>query len=164
MTKQDVGEFEKFAPHYFEYINGCLQKKQLTLLAKIFGVYKVVIKKKDAVLLERPVLIIENLFCEQKIVNKYDLKGSERNRLVDTTTAAGQSGETVLLDENLIKGKVKQILKLMYHNFSFVVFSILDKTSLHPFTFPNRFTRSNKSRCIVFGKKLCHGLFTFSGS
>lgn len=106
MSKQDVGEFEKFAPHYFEYINDCLQKNQPTLLAKIFGVYKVVIKKKDTVLLDRPVLVIENLFCDRKIVNKYDLKGSERNRLVDTTTGPkGQSMETVLLDENLIKGE-----------------------------------------------------------
>jgi 1-phosphatidylinositol-3-phosphate 5-kinase len=107
MSKQDVGEFEKFAPHYFEYVSDCLQKNLPTLLAKIFGVYKVVIKKKDTVLLERPVLVIENLFCERKIVNKYDLKGSERNRLVDTT---GQNGETVLLDENLIKGSEKKFL------------------------------------------------------
>jgi 1-phosphatidylinositol-3-phosphate 5-kinase len=100
MSKQDVGEFEKcFAPHYFEYVNLCLQKRQPTLLAKIFGVYKVVIKKKDSVT-EKAVLVIENLFCGRKITNKYDLKGSERNRLVDPTI---QSGETVLLDENLIK-------------------------------------------------------------
>lgn len=101
MSKQDVGEFEKFAPIYFEYVNECLLKKVPTLLAKIFGVYKVVIKKKDSVN-ERAVLVIENLFCERKICNKYDLKGSERNRLVDP---AVQTGETVLLDENLIKGK-----------------------------------------------------------
>lgn len=55
---------------------------------------------------ERPVLVIENLFCERKITNKYDLKGSERNRLVDPS---GQSGETVLLDENLIKSKILTI-------------------------------------------------------
>lgn len=103
MSKQDVGEFEKFAPRYFEFVNECIQKNSPTLLAKIFGVYKVVIKKKDSVL-ERAVLVIENLFCERKIINKYDLKGSERNRLVDPT---GQTGETVLLDENLIKGRFK---------------------------------------------------------
>jgi 1-phosphatidylinositol-3-phosphate 5-kinase len=123
MSKQDVGEFEKFALHYFEYINDCQQKKLPTLLAKIFGVYKVVIKKKDTVVLERPVLIIENLFCERKIVNKYDLKGSERNRLVDTSTTGGQAGETVLLDENLIKGKfcfqkIPKILTLILHSAS----------------------------------------------
>lgn len=101
MSKQDVGEFEKFAPHYFEYVNECIQKNLPTLLAKIFGVYKVIIKKKDNVL-EKSVLVIENLFCDRKITNKYDLKGSERNRLVDPS---GQTGETVLLDENLIKSK-----------------------------------------------------------
>ena len=70
-----------------------------TLLAKIFGIYKVIIKKKESVS-EKAVLVIENLFCDRKIANKYDLKGSERNRLVDPTV---QIGETVLLDENLIK-------------------------------------------------------------
>jgi 1-phosphatidylinositol-3-phosphate 5-kinase len=121
MSKQDVGEFEKFAPHYFEYVNDCLQKNLPTLLAKIFGVYKVVIKKKDTILLERPVLVIENLFCERKIVNKYDLKGSERNRLVDTT---GQNGETVLLDENLIKGSKK---KETYNRFDVKTSSFLQR-------------------------------------
>jgi 1-phosphatidylinositol-3-phosphate 5-kinase len=101
MSKQDIGEFEKFATHYFEHINDCINKNLPTLLAKIVGVYKVVIKKKDFVS-ERAVLIIENLFADRKITNKYDLKGSERNRLVDPTL---QSGETVLLDENLIKSK-----------------------------------------------------------
>lgn len=99
MSKQDVGEFEKFAPNYFEYVNACIQKNLPTLLAKIFGIYKVVIKKKES-LTEKAVLVIENLFCDINIANKYDLKGSERNRLVDPTS---QIGETVLLDENLIK-------------------------------------------------------------
>lgn len=47
MNKHDVLEFEKFAPNYFEYINMCLVRNMPTLLAKIFGVYKVVIKKKE---------------------------------------------------------------------------------------------------------------------
>lgn len=101
MSKQDIGEFEKFAPNYFEYVNTCIQKNHATLLAKIFGIYKVIIKKKESVN-EKAVLVIENLFCDRKITNKYDLKGSERNRLVVPT---GQTGETVLLDENLIKCK-----------------------------------------------------------
>lgn len=102
MSKQDVGEFEKFAPHYFAYVNECIQKKTPTLLAKIFGVYKVIVKKEKESAVERSVLVMENLFCDRKIVNKYDLKGSERNRMVDPS---GQNGETVLLDENLIQGK-----------------------------------------------------------
>lgn len=101
MSKNDVVEFENFAAHYFEYVNQCVKEKLPSLLAKIFGVYKVGIKKKDSQI-ERSVLVIENLFRDRKINDKYDLKGSERNRLVDTT--GHTPGETVLLDENLVKG------------------------------------------------------------
>lgn len=47
MSKTDVAIFENFAPNYFEYINESLKSDQLTLLAKIVGVFKVTIKKKD---------------------------------------------------------------------------------------------------------------------
>lgn len=43
---------------------------------------------------------MENLFYNCEISAKFDLKGSERNRLVDPHA---QSGEIVLLDENLIQ-------------------------------------------------------------
>lgn len=46
------------------------------------------------------VLIMENLFCDREISKKFDLKGSERNRLVDPTN---QTDESVFLDENLIQ-------------------------------------------------------------
>lgn len=46
---------------------------------------------------------MENLFVNREISNKFDLKGSERNRLVDPTHQT--SGETVFLDENLIQSK-----------------------------------------------------------
>lgn len=47
MSKQDVSIFENFAPNYFEYVNQCLMLNQPTLLAKIFGVFRVTIKKKE---------------------------------------------------------------------------------------------------------------------
>lgn len=47
MTKSDINSFENFAPNYFEYIGKCQQQNQPTLLAKIFGVFKVTIKKKE---------------------------------------------------------------------------------------------------------------------
>lgn len=43
---------------------------------------------------------MENLFHNCEISKKFDLKGSDRNRLVDPNA---QSGEIVLLDENLIQ-------------------------------------------------------------
>lgn len=47
MSKQDVTIFENFAPNYFEYLNQCLIQNQPTLLAKIFGVFRVIIRKKE---------------------------------------------------------------------------------------------------------------------
>ena len=143
MSKQDVGEFDKgeFAPNYFEYVNDCIQKNAPTLLAKIFGVYKIVIKRKES-LVERAVLVIENLFCERKITNKYDLKGSERNRLVDP---AGQIGETVLLDENLIKGnkKKQQFCSRTLQKYNFLYFSFVDEAVVHFNSFKSSSSRGN---------------------
>lgn len=47
-------------------------------------------------------MVMENLFYGCNIENKFDLKGSERNRLVDPSN---QQGEIVLLDENLVQSK-----------------------------------------------------------
>lgn len=53
--------------------------------------------------LEKSLLIMENLFYDCEITNKFDLKGSNRNRLVDPNN---QNGEIVLLDENLIQSNI----------------------------------------------------------
>lgn len=53
-------------------------------------------------MVEKSLLVMENLFYDCDIKNKFDLKGSERNRLVDPTD---QQGEIVLLDENLVQSK-----------------------------------------------------------
>lgn len=52
--------------------------------------------------MDKSLLVMENLFYDREISNKFDLKGSERNRLVDPSI---QRGETVLLDENLVQSK-----------------------------------------------------------
>lgn len=52
---------------------------------------------------EKSLLIMENLFYKCDISNKFDLKGSVRNRLVDLSNQSGE--EIVLLDENLIQSK-----------------------------------------------------------
>lgn len=56
---------------------------------------------------------MENLFCDRDIDNKFDLKGSERNRLVDTNN---QNGEIVLLDENLIQMSWSKPLYILGHS------------------------------------------------
>ncbi|KAH8415844.1 hypothetical protein KR222_002125, partial [Zaprionus bogoriensis] len=113
MDRTDITKFEKFAPEYFEYITKCQQQQQHpTLLAKIFGVFKVSIKKKDC-FVEKSLLVMENLFYGREISNKFDLKGSERNRLVDPTN---QNGEIVLLDENLVQMSWSKPLYVLSHS------------------------------------------------
>lgn len=45
---------------------------------------------------------MENLFFDRNICNKFDLKGSERNRLADPIN---QDGDCVLLDQNLLQSE-----------------------------------------------------------
>lgn len=52
MSKTDLAIFENFAPNYFEYISQCLTARCPTLLAKIYGVFRVIIKKKELIYLE----------------------------------------------------------------------------------------------------------------
>ncbi|XP_023294210.2 putative 1-phosphatidylinositol 3-phosphate 5-kinase isoform X2 [Lucilia cuprina] len=113
MTKSDINSFENFAPNYFDYISKCQQQNQPTLLAKIFGVFKVTIKKKDS-FVEKSLLVMENLFYECDIKNKFDLKGSERNRLVDPMNQ--QQGDIVLLDENFVQMSWLKPLYILTHS------------------------------------------------
>ncbi|EDV54978.1 putative 1-phosphatidylinositol 3-phosphate 5-kinase [Drosophila erecta] len=112
MNTRDMIIFEPFAPKYFEYIDRCQQQQQPTLLAKIFGVFRVSVKKKDS-FVERSVMVMENLFYGCNIENKFDLKGSERNRLVDPSN---QQGEIVLLDENLVQMSWSKPLYVLSHS------------------------------------------------
>ena len=55
-------------------------------------------------------LVIENLFYGRDIQEKFDLKGSIRNRMVDTSTVADSN--LVLWDENLLKTMCEKPLYL----------------------------------------------------
>ncbi|XP_055606156.1 putative 1-phosphatidylinositol 3-phosphate 5-kinase isoform X3 [Uranotaenia lowii] len=110
MSRTDVTIFENFAPYLFDYIHDCLKYNQPTLLAKIFGIFKVTVKTKESTSIEKTVLVMENLFCNKNISRKFDLKGSLRNRLVDPQN---QSGEVVLLDENFLQMSWKNPLYVL---------------------------------------------------
>ena len=84
-----------------------LSSKRPTLLAKIFGCYKISFRKthKDKGNRSKPtqmnLLVMENLFYDRRFSKIYDLKGSTRNRHVQST---GRENE-VLLDENLVESQ-----------------------------------------------------------
>jgi 1-phosphatidylinositol-3-phosphate 5-kinase len=52
------------------------------------------------------VIVMENLFYNKKLTQVFDLKGSERNRMINVTQQQNQADkDIVLLDENFLRCK-----------------------------------------------------------
>ncbi|XP_034942912.1 1-phosphatidylinositol 3-phosphate 5-kinase [Chelonus insularis] len=116
LSRVEMQIFLDFAPNYFAYMEKCLRNKQPTLLGKIIGVYRVSFKNNTTnASLKTSVLVMENLFYSRTITDKYDLKGSVRNRLVNLDEA-DHEGELVLLDENLLNMSCDSPLYIRPHS------------------------------------------------
>lgn len=116
MSRLDMQILLDFAPNYFAYMERCQQTKQPTLLGKIIGVYRVSFKNNTTnAALRTSVLVMENLFYNRSITDKFDLKGSVRNRLVNPDDTCHE-GELVLLDENLLNMSCDSPLYIRSHS------------------------------------------------
>ncbi|KAJ2617282.1 Mitochondrial distribution and morphology protein 12 [Coemansia sp. RSA 1365] len=102
IPKAETEAFLNFAPFYFEhmYWNWKYKDTRPTVLAKIFGFCRVTCQNaaNGGKPVKMSVVIMENLFYGRKCSPVFDLKGSERNRMVEET-----SSTAVFQDENLIK-------------------------------------------------------------
>ena len=104
MSKMEIQSFVDLAPNYIVYLSGANRENRPTTLCKIVGAFRIVFKNAQTnAASKQDLLVMENLFYRRNVNRKFDLKGSERNRLV-SATEAGLS-DCVLLDENLIKSK-----------------------------------------------------------
>ncbi|KAF8517300.1 hypothetical protein BU17DRAFT_50059 [Hysterangium stoloniferum] len=120
LSKAELSAMATFAPAYFEYMASTTSDGRPTLLAKIFGCFRISFAKpqdpKKGVkgkTSSTVFLVMENLFYDGSITsNIYDLKGSTRNRHVHVT---GRENE-VLLDENLVKMSHLNPLYLREHS------------------------------------------------
>ncbi|EPX74078.1 1-phosphatidylinositol-3-phosphate 5-kinase Fab1 [Schizosaccharomyces octosporus yFS286] len=89
-----------FAPAYFDYMSKVVFHELPTTLTKIFGFYHVDIRNPSTgKVCKLDIMVMENLFYDRKPSRIFDLKGSMRNRHVQST---GKDNE-VLLDENLVE-------------------------------------------------------------
>ncbi|KAK3088070.1 hypothetical protein FSP39_014286 [Pinctada imbricata] len=114
MSGVEVDIFEKFGPEYFKYVSNCYLEQRPTALAKIVGVYKIGFRNSQTNnAMKQDLLVMENLFYNRKIAQTFDLKGSMRNRLVNTS--GKREEELVLLDENLLKCNVDSPLYVYPH-------------------------------------------------
>ncbi|XP_068238143.1 1-phosphatidylinositol 3-phosphate 5-kinase isoform X3 [Palaemon carinicauda] len=102
MSRFEMSSFLDFGPAYIHYIVNCDKEQMPTILTRIVGVYRIGYKNATTNRAQRmDVLIMENLFYQRNITHKFDLKGSIRNRLVNTS--GKEESELVLLDENLVR-------------------------------------------------------------
>ncbi|EIN14395.1 hypothetical protein PUNSTDRAFT_96221 [Punctularia strigosozonata HHB-11173 SS5] len=107
LSRAELQAMATFAPAYFDYMSSAVVAQRPTLLAKVFGCYKITFRKTQDQSTSRTrytqmnLLVMENLFYDRRFSKAriYDLKGSTRNRRVQST---GRENE-VLLDENLVE-------------------------------------------------------------
>ncbi|KIY69350.1 hypothetical protein CYLTODRAFT_420748 [Cylindrobasidium torrendii FP15055 ss-10] len=118
MSRSELQTMETFAPAYFDYMSSAVAADRPTLLAKVFGVYKITFRKTTpeaghkAKSTQMNLIVMENLFYDRRFSKIYDLKGSTRNRHVQST---GRENE-VLLDENLVETQYKSPFYLREHS------------------------------------------------
>ena len=109
MSKQETQSFVEFAPQYVQYITDSIQNKKSTALAKILGAYRICLMKNTSIAskaVKMDVIVMENLFYNKKLTQVFDLKGSERNRMINVTQQQNQADkDIVLLDENFLRCK-----------------------------------------------------------
>ena len=92
--------FLKFAPAYFSIMAEALFHDLPSVIAKMLGFYQIVIKNPETgTEIKLDVLVMENLFYDRHPTRIFDLKGSMRNRKIQST---GEQNE-VLLDENMVE-------------------------------------------------------------
>ncbi|KAL8671240.1 MAG: hypothetical protein Q9168_004254 [Polycauliona sp. 1 TL-2023] len=92
--------FLKFAPAYFRLMSECLFHDLPSVIAKMLGFYQIVIKNPlTGVDFNWYLIVMENLFYDRSPTRIFDLKGSMRNRRIQST---GEQNE-VLLDENMVE-------------------------------------------------------------
>ncbi|KAF2863406.1 hypothetical protein K470DRAFT_210901 [Piedraia hortae CBS 480.64] len=100
LQEVELKAFTKFAPDYFSFMSHTLFHGVPSVMAKMFGLFQVTIKNPSTGMdFSSYLLVMENLFYERSPTRRFDLKGSMRNRKIEST---GQPDE-VLLDENLVE-------------------------------------------------------------
>ncbi|KAL8459581.1 hypothetical protein ACS0TY_036908 [Phlomoides rotata] len=100
IKKTEFDSFVKFAMNYFEYMNQCYELGNQTCLAKILGIYQVIIRAtRNGKETRQDVVVMENLSFGRHIARQYDLKGALHARF--TSAGNNDSGE-VLLDQNFV--------------------------------------------------------------
>ncbi|KAL8746472.1 MAG: hypothetical protein Q9190_001506 [Brigantiaea leucoxantha] len=100
LSTVETQSFLRFAPAYFQLISESLFQELPSVIAKMLGFYQIIIKNPvTGVDFNWFLIVMENLFYDRSPTRIFDLKGSMRNRRIQST---GEQNE-VLLDENMVE-------------------------------------------------------------
>ena len=100
LSQIETQAFLRFAPAYFRIMSESLFHDLPSVIAKMLGFYQIIIKNPvTGIEFNWFVLVMENLFYDRSPTRIFDLKGSMRNRRIQST---GEQNE-VLLDENMVE-------------------------------------------------------------
>ncbi|KAI1634894.1 hypothetical protein F4809DRAFT_491523 [Biscogniauxia mediterranea] len=100
LSPVETSAFLRFAPAYFGIMAEALFRDLPSVIAKMLGFFQVVIKNPVTNMeIKLDLLLMENLFYDRAPTRIFDLKGSMRNRKIQST---GEQNE-VLLDENMVE-------------------------------------------------------------
>jgi 1-phosphatidylinositol-3-phosphate 5-kinase len=100
LSISETQSFLKFAPDYFNIMAEALFHELPSVIAKMLGFFRIFIKNPlTNTEIKLDLLVMENLFYDRSPSRTFDLKGSMRNRKIQST---GEQNE-VLLDENMVE-------------------------------------------------------------
>ena len=92
--------FLKFAPDYFDIMSETFFHEMPSVIAKMLGFFQILVRNPvTGIEYNWNLLVMENLFYDRIPMRIFDLKGSMRNRKIQST---GERNE-VLLDENMVE-------------------------------------------------------------
>lgn len=100
LSISETTSFLRFAPDYFNIMAEALFHELPSVIAKMLGFFRIFIKNPlTNTEIKLDLLVMENLFYDRSPSRTFDLKGSMRNRRIQST---GEHNE-VLLDENMVE-------------------------------------------------------------
>ncbi|KAJ7440325.1 hypothetical protein B0H11DRAFT_2292992 [Mycena galericulata] len=109
----DLQVLIELAPSYFRYMDATASKA--TVLAKLIGFYTIEIRNLETgtVQSKADLLVMENLFYNQKIVKTFDLKGIQGRKV---KSSASGSGAGTLFDGEWIEGQQRTLTLVRPHS------------------------------------------------
>ncbi|XP_018622194.1 putative 1-phosphatidylinositol-3-phosphate 5-kinase FAB1D [Nicotiana tomentosiformis] len=97
IKRNEFESFLKFAPCYFDYMDQCIEQGSQTCLAKILGIYQVIIRSSGKEK-THDLVVMENLSFGKDITRRYELKGTLHARLSSANDGAGG----IFQDQNFV--------------------------------------------------------------